>query len=95
MDVGQYIPQGCAAQAGNGVVCASTHWVRSDGFGPQVDHPDTLRIAHNMASIFGKQGQYEKALEWYQRALAGKEKALGVDHPDTLSKMGQGLARDS
>ena len=37
-----------------------------------------------MASIFGNQGQYEKALELYARALAGYEKALGVSHPDTL-----------
>ena len=37
-----------------------------------------------MASVFDNQGQYAKALEWYERALAGRQ-ALGVDHPRTLS----------
>jgi len=35
--------------------------------------------------VFHKQGELEKALEWYQRALDGKEKTLGKDHPSTLS----------
>ena len=30
-------------------------------------------------------GEYDKALEWYQRALEGREQALGKDHPSTLS----------
>jgi tetratricopeptide (TPR) repeat protein len=37
-----------------------------------------------MALVFNNQGKYDKALEWFQRALDGKEKALGNDHPDTL-----------
>jgi tetratricopeptide (TPR) repeat protein len=37
-----------------------------------------------MAIVFYNQGQYEKALEWYGRALDGKEKTLGKDHPSTL-----------
>jgi tetratricopeptide (TPR) repeat protein len=37
-----------------------------------------------MASVFDNQGQYEKALEWYRRALEGREKTLGKDHPSTL-----------
>ena len=42
-------------------------------------------LFHNIALVFSKQRQYDKALEWYERALAGKEKALGVDNPDTLT----------
>jgi tetratricopeptide (TPR) repeat protein len=38
-----------------------------------------------MASVFDNQGQYDKALEWYGRALDGEEKSLGKDHPDTLT----------
>ena len=38
-----------------------------------------------MALVFDNQGQYDKALENYERALAGKEKSLGVGHPDTLT----------
>ena len=30
-------------------------------------------------------GQYDKALKFYGRALAGEEKSLGVDHPNTLA----------
>lgn len=30
------------------------------------------------------QGKSNDALEWHRRALAGREKALGIDHPDTL-----------
>ena len=36
-----------------------------------------------MAIVFYKQGQIEEAIEWSQRALAGYEKALGVNHPYT------------
>jgi len=50
-----------------------------------VNHPDTLHIVDNIALVFDNQGQYEKALEFYERALAGRQKALGVDHPDTLT----------
>jgi hypothetical protein len=38
-----------------------------------------------MAMVFGKQGEYGKALEWCQRALNGQEKVLGLNHPDTLA----------
>lgn len=36
-----------------------------------------------MAIVYATQGKYDMALEWYQRALAGFEKNLGTDHPDT------------
>jgi len=50
-----------------------------------VDHPDTLGVVYNMASIFSHQGKHGKALEWFGRVLAAEEKVLGVDHPDTLT----------
>jgi tetratricopeptide (TPR) repeat protein len=37
-----------------------------------------------MGTVFNGQGEYGKALEWYRRALDGREKTLGKDHPDTL-----------
>ncbi|KAF3275832.1 hypothetical protein TWF132_002603 [Orbilia oligospora] len=40
---------------------------------------------HSIAAVFSKQGKYDEAMQWYQRALAGKEKALGKDHPSTLA----------
>jgi len=35
--------------------------------------------------VYTMQGDYSKALEWHGRALAGREKSLGKDHPDTLN----------
>ncbi|KAL7272408.1 hypothetical protein RUND412_004784 [Rhizina undulata] len=37
-----------------------------------------------MAIVFRGQGRYEEALQWHQRALAGKEKEFGSAHPSTL-----------
>jgi tetratricopeptide (TPR) repeat protein len=34
--------------------------------------------------VLRHQGKYEQAAEINQRALTRREKALGVDHPDTL-----------
>ncbi|KAF3159958.1 hypothetical protein TWF751_000510 [Orbilia oligospora] len=39
---------------------------------------------HNIALVFSNQGKYDEAMQWYTRALAGCEKALGKDHPSTL-----------
>ena len=36
-----------------------------------------------MAAVFKQQGEYDKALKWYQRVLDGREKSLGMDHPHT------------
>jgi tetratricopeptide (TPR) repeat protein len=49
------------------------------------DHPTTLDTVNNITMVFDNQGEYIKALEWYQRALDGKEKTLGRDHPSTLA----------
>ena len=49
------------------------------------DHPSTLTTVHNMALVFDNQGQYDKALEYLERALASREKSLGVGHPSTLT----------
>jgi len=49
------------------------------------DHPSTLGTVNNMALVFDNQGEYEKALEWYQRALDGYAKTLGKDHHFTLT----------
>ncbi|KAF8451347.1 Tetratricopeptide repeat-domain-containing protein [Kalaharituber pfeilii] len=60
------------------------------------EHPDTLTTVHNIGRVFKDMGQhdkaleyyqralYDKALEYYQRALVGRQKVLGLDHPDTL-----------
>ncbi|KAF3922296.1 hypothetical protein ABW20_dc0107567 [Dactylellina cionopaga] len=40
---------------------------------------------NNIALVFYNQGKYEESMRWYERALAGKETALGKDHPSTLA----------
>ncbi|RVD88414.1 uncharacterized protein DFL_002600 [Arthrobotrys flagrans] len=46
---------------------------------------DTLQAFDNIGLVFYHQGKYEEALKQYQKALVGREKALGKDHPDTLT----------
>ena len=43
-----------------------------------------LDAASEFASFFGSQGRYKVAEEMIRRALEGREKVLGVEHPDTL-----------
>ena len=42
-------------------------------------------LFHNIAAVNNNQGEYDKALEWYQKALNIREKILGPDHPDTAA----------
>ena len=37
-----------------------------------------------LGSVYKKMGNYEKALEYCERALEGKESKLGTIHPDSL-----------
>ncbi|KAK6495581.1 hypothetical protein TWF481_002629 [Arthrobotrys musiformis] len=46
---------------------------------------ETLATVNDIASVFGSQGKYDEAMQWYEQALAGSEKALGKDHLDTLA----------
>jgi len=46
---------------------------------------DTLGVTGFLARVYFRQGNYSKALEWYDRSLAGLEKSLGRDHPNTLT----------
>jgi hypothetical protein len=45
----------------------------------------TLDTVNNIASVFNSQREYDKALEWHQRALKGLGNAFGNDHPSTLN----------
>ncbi|KAF8454043.1 hypothetical protein BDZ91DRAFT_802000 [Kalaharituber pfeilii] len=53
--------------------------------GTGTEHLDTLTIVNNIAALYEAMGQYDKALEYSQRALVGRHKVLGLDHPDTLA----------
>jgi pentatricopeptide repeat protein len=48
------------------------------------EHPDTLFIVWHLAALFHKQRRFEDASVLYERALAGFEKALRLDHPDSV-----------
>jgi len=48
------------------------------------DHASTLSTVNNLGSLYDDQGKLKEAEEMYQRALEGKEKALGSDHTSTL-----------
>ena len=48
-------------------------------------HPKTLTTANNIAVVFQKKGEHDKALERYQRALDVREKAFSKDHPNALT----------
>ena len=49
------------------------------------DHPRTATTYNNMALVYNNQGEYEKALEWYEKGLEIDLKTLGPDHPSTAS----------
>jgi serine/threonine protein kinase/tetratricopeptide (TPR) repeat protein len=54
------------------------------------DRPEveaSIRHTLGMTSYF--MGEYQRALEEFERALALRQSALGPDHPDTLMTMGQ------
>ncbi|RPB27890.1 TPR-like protein, partial [Terfezia boudieri ATCC MYA-4762] len=40
---------------------------------------------HTLAAVYARHGWYGKAMEWYERVLAGVENAFGVNHPHTLT----------
>jgi tetratricopeptide (TPR) repeat protein len=46
---------------------------------------DYALIYHNRGFVFNEQGDYDKALEWYRKALDIDEKVPGKDHPDTAT----------
>ena len=42
-------------------------------------------LYHNLAVVYRGQGEYAKALEYYEKARAIRERVLGTDHPDTAT----------
>lgn len=43
-----------------------------------------LGVIYNMGKLYHLQWKHGMAMEWYERALVGQEKALGKGHLDTL-----------
>lgn len=51
------------------------------------DHETRFRAMENMAHANNKLGNYEEAIKIYRDVLDRKSKALGDDHPDTLTTL--------
>lgn len=52
-------------------------------FGP--DHPETLRLHHQLATIYQKLGRYQEAAELWEDTVKRQTHLLGPDHSDTRS----------
>src|SRR3978361_1294312 len=48
------------------------------------DHPDTLRLAHNLAAGLRALGEHQQARQLDEDTLTRYRRVLGDDHPDTL-----------
>jgi tetratricopeptide (TPR) repeat protein len=49
--------------------------------------PDYAAVLSNLADLYYTQGKYAQAEPLYQRSLAIREKALGLDHPDVATSL--------
>ena len=49
-----------------------------------LDHPKTLTLVNNLATLLCARGDLDAAEPLYRRALEGGERILGPDHPDTF-----------
>ena len=57
--------------------------------GPKLgeEHRTIAATLNNIAVVYDTQGRYEKALEFYGRALAMRLKRLREDHPDVAATL--------
>jgi tetratricopeptide (TPR) repeat protein len=51
------------------------------------EHPDTLIVNQDLASVYSKQGEYSKAETLCSKTLEIQRRILGEQHPDTLTSM--------
>lgn len=47
------------------------------------EHTDTLGVLYNLALCLNRPSRAEEAREYARRAMEGRRKILGGDHPDT------------
>ncbi|KAH8745733.1 hypothetical protein BGZ57DRAFT_960331 [Hyaloscypha finlandica] len=53
------------------------------------DHPDTIMVCCNFASILENEGNLTEAERLLRQALEARQRLLGLQHPDTLITLGQ------
>jgi hypothetical protein len=51
------------------------------------DHPNTLRVVHNLAETYRRRDKLGDAVELGEQALEGRVRVLGKIHPDSLHSM--------
>ena len=51
----------------------------------ETEYAEGFMLQGSVAKSLNSMGDYDKALQWYQRALDGYEKTLRNDHPSTLN----------
>ena len=49
------------------------------------EHPDVASSYINIGNTWGNKGEYDKALEYYEKCLTIRLKTLGGEHPDVAS----------
>ena len=55
--------------------------IKEKAFGPE--HPETAASLNNLAALYVKTADFDKAEFLYQRALSIREKAFGPEHIET------------
>ena len=55
------------------------------GYLVNIERVEIGRLFNEIGLVYFQQGEYAKALEWYQKALEICEKVLGLKHPDTAT----------
>jgi serine/threonine protein kinase len=48
------------------------------------EHPDTLTVQHNLASVYETAGKLSQAIDMLDQVYKAKVKKIGADHPQTL-----------
>ena len=77
-------PDGALA-AGADVILANLQGMNAKEALYGENHPETVKGYCNLADLYEKQGAYEKAGQWYHKALPIAKKILGKNHDRTKS----------
>ena len=83
-DTDQYIPEGMVyTKVRERIVVPETVCRLLADNGSEKEN--TARLFNNISLVYRAQGNYEKALEYYEKSLVIKEKMLGKEHPSTAT----------
>ncbi|GIL87932.1 hypothetical protein Vretimale_6273 [Volvox reticuliferus] len=80
-------PSTCAATAATATAAATAANSVATVDATVNDSQEILRTLNNLALLLQDQGKYGEAEQLHRRVLAGLERLLGSEHPDTLSSV--------